>query len=172
VVLPPDDYDLTVLVADPSTAGTGMFRGAVRVPPPSAELRLSDWTWAERVEPLAYKALASYDEPYHVGPYRIVPRLSATFRAGDTLRLFFEIYGGTPPFQVTYRVEGQELDGSWVALGKPASGDPASESQGWELVTSDRWPLGEYRVRIEVADREGRRLEAGAPFRLEGPPSP
>jgi GWxTD domain-containing protein len=166
LVLEPGSYDLTVLVADPVTAQTGIHRGTFSVPPNAERLRLSDVTWAQEIAPVEYPSLASHDEPFHVGPFRVVPRISEEFRQGDTIKLFYEVYGGTPPYQVAYQVEGADLDGSWVALGRPASASQTGSGQAWELPTSSAWPAGQYRIRIEVADSEQRLVISHHPFSL------
>lgn len=171
IVLRPGHYALTVLVVDPDTAATGLYRSTVFVPPPSTELRLSDVLWANDIESLAYAGLASHDEPFHVGPFRVLPRLSSSYRPGETLKLFYEIYGGTPPYRITYQIEGRDDDGSWVALGRPSNGGPQTSAQGWELPTTGEWPLGDYQVKIAIADGAQQQLEARLPFRLESPES-
>ncbi|HKQ61786.1 MAG TPA: GWxTD domain-containing protein [Candidatus Polarisedimenticolaceae bacterium] len=164
--LPPGDYTLTLMSVDPSTASTGIDRRTIRVPERSDAPRMSDLTLAADLESLPYASLASYDEPFHVGPFRVVPRLTSELTQGDAVRVFFEIYDATPPFQVSYQVEGQDTDGRWVPLGKPATAEQSETAQAWELVTGPRWPLGDYRVRVEVVDRAGRRLSDSVPFRL------
>lgn len=166
LVLEAGAYDLTVLVADPVTTGTGIHRASFTIPEATDRLRLSDVIWADEIAPVEFGSLASHDEPYHVGPFRVIPRMSPEFRQGDTIKLFYEVYGGTPPFQVAYRVEGQELDGSWVALGRPATAEQAGSGQAWELVTSAAWPAGDYRIRIEVQDAAQRLVTAFRPFSL------
>jgi hypothetical protein len=157
LVLDPGSYDLTLLVADPVTASTGIHRTTFTVPEASDRLRLSDVIWAGEIASVEYASLASHHEPYHVGPFRVVPRVSEEFRQGDTVKLFYEVYGGAPPYRVAYQVEGQDLDGSWVSLGQPATAEQAGSGQAWELATSAAWPTGDYRIRIEVQD-SGQRL--------------
>ena len=165
--LRPGRYEVTVVVVDPETAATGMQRLSLAVPERSADLRLSDLLWADRLEPLPYASLASHDEPFHVGPYRVLPRMSSDFQAGETLRVFYEIYGGRPPYRVSYRIEGRELDGSWTALGQPSTAEQTTPSQGWEMPTTAAWPAGDYRVKIAVDDGLDGRVEAQLPFRLD-----
>ena len=167
IVLRPGEYEVTVLVADTSTAATGIHRGICRIPEVSTRLRLSDVIWADELSPLAYAAMASHDEPYHVGPFRVIPSLRDTFVRGETLKLFFEIYGGDPPYSVAYQVEGQELDGSWVPLGAPAQTSQSTPAIGWDLPTSPNWPLGDYRVRVDVEDNGKRLTSSQIPFRLK-----
>jgi GWxTD domain-containing protein len=172
LLLEPGTYDVTVLVADPATAGTGMHRASLRIPEPTDRLRLSDVIWADELRPLEFASLASHDEPFLIGPFRVVPRIDASFPRGHALRLFYEVYGGVPPYRITYQVEGHDLDGSWVALGKPAIDEQSAAAQGWELATSDAWPLGEYRVRIDVEDTRQRLVSAQLGFHLTEPTPP
>jgi GWxTD domain-containing protein len=165
--LDPGTWTLTLIVTDAKTAATGIVRRPVTVPGDSSALRLSDLAWASRLESLPYASLASYDEPFHVGPFRVLPRLSGTYRVGETIRLFYEIYGGRPPYRVAYQLEGRDEDGGWVALGRPTQGEQSAAGQGWEQPTTERWPLGEYRVRIEIEDRDAARVVADQPFRIE-----
>ena len=166
LVLEPGSYDLTVLVADPVTAGTRFHRATFIVPEPTDRLRLSDVIWADEIASVEYASLASHDAPYHVGPFRVIPRISEEFHQGDTIKLFYEVYGGAAPYRVAYRVEGQELDGSWVSLGRPATAEQAGSGQAWELRTSAAWPTGRYRIRIEVEDSAERLVTYYRPFSL------
>jgi len=167
MALAPGRYDLTVLVVDPNTAATGMHRSSVVVLPSSPGMRLSDVQWAAEIQPLEYASLASHDEAFHVGPFRVLPRFGLDYRPGDTLKLFYEVYGGRPPYRVAYQVEGREDDGRWVALGRPSSGEQSGAAQGWELQTTSLWPLGEYQVQIAITDQDSRQVEVRVPFHLQ-----
>jgi GWxTD domain-containing protein len=166
LLLNPGAYDVTVLVADPTTASTGMHRTSLRIPEPTDRLRLSDLLWADELSPLEFASLASHDEAFLIGPFRVVPQLAGRFTPGDSLRLFYEIYGGVPPYRVVYQVEGLETDGTWVPLGQSAVTEQAVAAQGWELPTSSAWPLGEYRVRVEVEDAGQHLVAAQLVFHL------
>ena len=163
----PGKYQLTLMVADPVKVETSLHRSTVNVPAPSDRMRFSDIIWAEELASVSYRAMVTYDEPYIVGPFRVLPKLSSIYRPGDSLKMFYEVYGGTGPYRISYQLEGQEVDGSWVPLGQPQMGEQTLPSQGWELPTSARWPLGAYRVRVEVTDAEGRLITAQVPFSLE-----
>lgn len=167
VLLEPARYALTVVVVDPETAATGIERETFDVPPRSADLRLSDMLWAADLTPLPYASLASHDEPFHVGPFRVLPRVDSVFRPGQTLRLFYEVYGGSPPYRVTYTVQGREDDGRWTSLGQPSSSEQDGAAQGWALPTTDVWPSGSYRIHVEVADGADHRVQSDLAFQLE-----
>jgi GWxTD domain-containing protein len=162
----PGDYEITVIVADPDTAQTGLLRQNLRLGPLSDRFRFSDVVLAQELESLRYRALTSYDEPYTIGPFRVIPRFTNRFRPGETLQLFYEVYEGSMPLSVSYQVQGREINGEWVDLGGPATQTQEHGSQAWELPTSERWPLGEYRVRVDVSDNAGRLISTEVPFEL------
>jgi hypothetical protein len=166
IALDPGQYAMTVMLADALKVRTGLFRSSIEVPEPSEDLRFSDIVWASNLESLPYAALASYEEPFHVGPFRVVPRFEATFSPGDTTKLFYEVYGGTMPLRVSYQLQGREENGNWVDLGKPSVSEQSTRSQGWELPTGADWPFGEYRVVIEVRDGSGSTISDNMPFSL------
>jgi len=169
LVLEPGTYDVTVMVVDPTTALPGMARQTIRAPQPSEQMRFSDVSWARELEPLRYAGLASYDEAFQLGGFRVVPRLDDVFRPGDVLRLFYEIYGGQPPYRIAYTLEGQEADEKWAPLGRPSERIQRVESQGWALPTTDAWPPGAYRIVISVEDAEERSMTTRMPFSLQAP---
>ena len=176
IVLAPGDYEMTILAADPDTAQTGLLRRELRLAQPSGRFRFSDVVLAQELESLRYRALSSYDEPYTIGPFRVVPRFGNAFLPGDTVQLFYEVYRAELPLTVSYQVQGREDDGQWVDLGTPVEAQQDHHSQAWELPTSEGWPLGEYRVQVEVTDAEGKLISTNVPFelvsKLEAPQGP
>ena len=172
MVMEPGTYIVTVMVADPVRVANRMYRGRVTVPEITETPRLSDVIVAHELESLPYASLASYDEAFVVGAFKVYPRFGDEIPRGAPLRIFYEAYNTTAPLTVRYQLEGREADGRWVALGRPQEGVSDARGQGWELPTAASWPLGEYRVRIEAVDAEGRRVATDVPFRLgeEKPP--
>jgi hypothetical protein len=164
--LDPGTYDVTLLVADPEGRSNGIQRSKVDVPVPRTGLRLSDVVLASVLDPVAYASLASYEEPYFLGSFRVVPRMGRRLRRGDAVNVFYEIYGGSSPYRIVYRIEGKEDDGRFTPLGSPVTRDQAEGAQGWSLPTGDRWPAGDYRVRIEVTDAASGSATATVPFTL------
>lgn len=160
-------YVLTLMVVNPDDLTTGLHRMSVPIPPQTGRFRFSDLVLALELDPLKYAALVSYDEPYLLGAFRVLPKLGSTFRRGESFRIFYEVYNAATPFTVSYQLEGQEHDGSWVALGAPSVSEQQLPSQGWELPTAESWPLGDYRVLIEVVDNQGRLIANQVPFSLE-----
>ena len=164
--LPPGSYMLTVLVADPTDLTTGLERRVIDVPEPSPRMRFSDVVWASDLDSLPFAGLASYDEPFVVGPFRVLPKFDELYARGETIKLFFEVYGAQMPMRVSYQLEGLEDTGDWTRIGQPAIAEQHATAQAWELQTSDHWPLGAYRIRVEVEDSEGKLIQTMVPFEL------
>jgi hypothetical protein len=170
--LAPGTYDLLVVAAVPRGDRTGLARRVVVVPEPSDGLELSDIIPLVELQPVVARALASHDEPFYLGAFEAVPRTNRPLHPGDAVRLIYEIYGGEGPYRVTYTLEGMETDGTWIGLGRPATVENAQPAQGWELPTGSSWPLGEYRIRVEVSDRAGAVTRSILPFELRERPGP
>lgn len=159
-------YELTVLLVVPGTSTSAVHRSTLSIPDhDDRALGLSDVTLATRLEPVRYDALASYREPYIVGGFHVVPRVSDRLRRGDELSLFYEVYGGTRPYSVTYRLELRN-ESEWKPVSRPIVQEGAEGAQGWSVPTTDAWPFGEYRVRIAVEDAEGSTSTAEVDFDL------
>jgi GWxTD domain-containing protein len=172
IALDPGTWTITVIVVDPKKIQTGVSRTTVELDTPSSALRLSDPVWASDLAPVEYASLSSYTEPFHVGPFKIVPKLDAVYLRGESIRLFFEVYGATFPVQISYQVEGQENDGRWVRLGSPQTAEQRAPGVAWELGTTARWPLGDYRVHVEVKDASEKSVATEIPFRLAASATP
>jgi GWxTD domain-containing protein len=166
ILLAPGEYELTLLVADPDTAKTGLMRRELRLGPLSDRFRFSDVVLAQDLETLRYRALTSYDEPYTIGPFRVVPRFSTDYRPGDTVQMFYEVYQAALPLAVSYQVQGREDDGRWIDLGPASQAAQEHYSQAWALPTSEHWPEGQYRVQVEVSDADGKLISTNVPFEL------
>jgi len=166
--LPPGDYALTVIVADPLDAKTGIHRAMISAPDRPRTLRLSDTVWAVEVAPVDYRSLASYTEPFHVGPFRVLPKLESVYRQGEAAKLFFEVYGADYPLRATFQLEGLDENGDWIPLGQPSVLEQSAGELAWELQTNQRWPVGEYRVRVEVVDAGEHLVTTLVSFTLTG----
>lgn len=167
--LDPGTYDVTVMVLDPLTSLPGVVRRTIEVPQPSDRLRLSDVALATKLEPVRYAALASHDESFQVGLFNVVPRFGDRLKPGETLKLFYEIYGGVPPYEISYALESQQGE-EWAARGRPSVSRSSNASQGWGLPTTASWPTGSYRIVLEVGDSEDRLLTVRVPFVLGAEP--
>ena len=166
VVLEPDTYNVTILLADAALGSTGMYRGPLVVTPPQGGMRLSDVVLARKIEPVPYRAMVSYSEPFLIGPMKVIPALNNEVARGEAIDMLFEIYEGATPYRVSFQLEGQEDDGSWVALGPAQEVAQEQRTVAWGLPTSPRWPLGEYRIAIDVTDAAGTFERTWMPFEL------
>lgn len=168
VVVEPGTWEVLALVVDPAEGANRVWRGTLTVAPRDPRLRLSDVVLARSVTPLEFVGLTGYDAPYTFGGFRVVPRLAGAIPRGEPLQLFFETYGGRPPYDATFTLEGREDDGRFRNLGAPQRFVQPTGAFAWSLPTAPSWPLGEYRVRVEVRDAEGVVVPALVPIRLEG----
>ena len=167
--LAPGTWDVLVIAAGLDSASTGVARTSIVAPPPAPALSLSDPVLLQDLAPLPYRSLISHDEPFVLGPYRAVPRTAAVLDRGQAVRVLYEIYGGSGPFHVVHRMEGKEKDGTWKVLGPPQEQSSSDRVQAWEVPTSARWPVAEYRVHVEVRDATGATVGTDAPFSLRDP---
>ena len=168
--LAPGTWDVLVIAAGVDAVSTGVARTTLVTRAAEPVLSLSDPTLLLDLSPLPYRSLISHDEPYVLGPYRAVPRTSSVLVRGEPIRLLYEIYGGAGPFRVVHRLEGKEQDGRWKPLGAPQEQTSSDRVQAWEVPTSPKWPVAEYRVRVEVQDAAGAAAAAETPFTLRAPP--
>jgi hypothetical protein len=77
------------------------------------------------------------------------------------------VTGGAAPYRIAAQLEGREQDGSWRELGAPLTREGVDRSQGFTLDTKASWPLGEYRLRVRVADAAGTAATDAIGFTLE-----
>lgn len=165
--VPPGSWDLLALAVDPDSEISSAYRGTVEVAPRGEALRLSDPILAASLSPLPYATMATYDAPFTFGAFRAVPRKGVAVPRGEPIQLLLEAYGGAPPYRAEFRLEGEENDGRWTALGDPTPAEEPLGAFAWSLPTSPTWPLGSYRVRIGVSDGRGARVEHEVPLRIE-----
>jgi len=164
VQLEPGTWELTVLSVETGTGVSRIYRGPVAPLPSGPALHLSDVVLASSMAPLTFAAQASYDAPYIVGGFSVTPKPVSQIARGGSVRVFYEIYGGKPPYHVAYQLEGQEKDGRFVALGKPQDNDATERGQGFELATAASWPAGSYRLTVTVTDPAGVKASGSAAF--------
>jgi hypothetical protein len=169
IQLEPGNYKLTVVVADPVAIQTGLHTVDIDIPDVPKSIRLSDTVWAVDVEPVEYKSLASYDEPFHIGPFRVLPKSNSIYRQSDVVMLFLEVYGAEYPLRAEFQLEGLDENGEWVSLGQPNVLEQSAGELAWEVPTNERWPVGRYRVRVDVTDAEDRLVTTQAEFELATP---
>ena len=169
IELDPGNYTMTVVVADPVAVQTGLHTISIDIPDVPKSIRLSDTVWAVDVDPVEYRSLASYDEPFHIGPFRVLPKPDSIYRQSDVVMLFLEVYGAEYPMRAAFQLEGLDEEGNWVPLGQPSVLEQSAAELAWEVPTNERWPVGKYRVRIDVTDAQDRLVTTQAEFELAIP---
>jgi hypothetical protein len=94
-----------------------------------------------------------------VGSEEVAPKPGGSFRRGETLRIYFQVYGAArDPSSLRKRLDVDfvfEKAGSrrFRRHGEPTSVRGASgESMGLILPVQD-WPPGDYRVEVDLVDR-------------------
>ena len=136
---------------------------------PLGELAASTVVPAERFGPV----VEGQRSPYAIGSEEVVPKPGATFRHGEQLRVYFQAYGaardpasGRPRLDVTFRFERAGTR-KFNRYGQAAEiRGAAGESMGLTLPVDD-WPVGDYRVTIDVRDRiTGSRTSTEGYFRI------
>jgi GWxTD domain-containing protein len=109
--LPPGRFKLAVLIKDAVSGRMGSLEQGITAPSfPADRLAASPVIVASELLPVAEKELKQ--DPYVFGRFRVRPRLDATFRKGEYLGAYFEIYNlpldpseARPQPKVEYRVE-------------------------------------------------------------------
>ncbi|HEX4826456.1 MAG TPA: GWxTD domain-containing protein [Candidatus Polarisedimenticolaceae bacterium] len=141
-------------------------RGELTVPDLSTGLAASSLVLAEQFGP-------AHDgsERYRIGSEEVVPRVGATFRRNELLRVYLQVYGAAldpekhaARVDVVYRFE-RVVDGTRKKFRKPYSvREAAGAAMGLALPIGD-WPAGPYRVRVDLHDRvSGERVSADGAF--------
>lgn len=135
------------------------YRDTVTVPAfAQPDLSLSSVTLLSRFE----RSPDGYDDrkiPFVMGPHKVVPRPTRTYRNGQTLYLYYEVYNArthAKAGQIQLDIDYQFLvndQGRMVRIGNPFQlrqiGEPV---QRWSFPLS-RWPEAEYRLDVRVTDR-------------------
>ncbi len=166
VFLEPGTWELLALVVDPDTGTNAAHREVLEIPERGPALRTSDPAVLSRLEPLPYATLATYDSPFVLGGFRARVEPRAEIVRGEPIRILIEAYGGEGPYRATFRLEGREIDGSFVPLGSPSVAEEPLGAFAWSVPTTLSWPTGPYRVRARIEDASGRAVEREIPFTL------
>lgn len=170
--LEPGVWDVTALAIEPSADVNRIWRGSVTVSAARESLRTSDPVLAARIENVGYAQLVSYDAPFTIGAFRVRPRVGGQVPRGELAALFLEVYGGRPPYRVSFRLEGREDDDTWRPLTEPQTVETSTSGTGWSLPTTGSWPLGAYRVAIDIEDAAGETVETAEGFTVVEPTRP
>lgn len=154
-LLPPGSYKVLLTALDRAGGRAGSYEVPVTVPDLSGSgLMLSSVMLARGITQNETQAAA----PFVLGALRVLPRLGQTFKPGEDLALYYQIYGaakdpatGQPSLDVDYgffTVEAEEPRD----LGHVSFGDQKHEAHGYALTLKD-WPAGPYLLRVSITDQ-------------------
>jgi GWxTD domain-containing protein len=110
---------------------------------------------------------------FQVGSEEVVPKVDASFRRSELLRLYLQVYGAAvDPGRLSSRVDvvfrfQRLVNGAAKRFGKPFSvREAAGAAMGLALPIGD-WPPGPYRVTVDLHDRvSGDRLSVVGSFSI------
>ncbi len=175
----PGKYKAIVAVKDPASGSLGVIEKEVAVPGFHGDaLGLSSVTLVHKLERLPAPPASEAPQPFILGSFKVVPRSSARYLHGEELIFYYQVYGaaddtatGNPKLDITYAFEVKQQD-KWRMIG----GDPIKilgqqgPVQAYGLPINPKFPSGDYRVRIEVADVvAGHTTTAEIPFTVDAP---
>ncbi|HZI95172.1 MAG TPA: GWxTD domain-containing protein [Patescibacteria group bacterium] len=156
----PGKYKAIFAVKDPVSGAVGKLEKDLEVPDyESAELSLSTVTLARKLDPLAEPPPAEKMTPFVLGSFTVVPKPDTTYKSGDDLTFYYQIYNATPDpttnaprMELSYTV-AVNISGTWRVLGgRPLLFPGQSLSvQGYTVPLSNR-PPGDYKLIIKVTD--------------------
>lgn len=153
----PGDYELVLGMQDRVSKRVSSYRKNVVIPDTTTkDLSLSTIAVAGTLDPVDYRA--STGKPFYIGKFRLVPRPDSSFRKGDELNLYFQVYNaapdpatGTPKLDIYYGFQFRKDDGSYADVGTYAVKGSGAPVQGY-AVPLDKWPAGVYQVKLTVND--------------------
>jgi hypothetical protein len=157
LVVPPGDYILR----------TGLARGgqvswaaseAVNVPAPADDFWLSELVFSDTVFPMS--EAQQMLEPYAWQGIAVVPRGNRTFTTGSVMWFYLHACyptltaEGEPSLRVNVKIEGPQSFRAPVPVQPARAGDNCWViAQGLDL-TPDRFPPGDYDMKVQVRDSE------------------
>ena len=153
----PGRYLVILGVQDKVSQKVASYRKEIVIPDYSgAALTLSSITLGGTMEPEDY--VESSAKPFHLGKFLLVPQADRQFRKSNTLNIYFQIYnprpdptGGSPRLAVRYVFEARDDLGNFTPFATYAIPESQGQVQGYS-VPLEKWPAGEFRVRVEVGD--------------------
>ncbi len=175
----PGKYRAVFAVKDPSSGTVGVLKRDIEVPQfNAADLAISTVTFVHTLERLPEAEETETFEPFVLGNFKVVPRTDVTYRHGEELTFYYQIYGaqkdettGKPKVDLTYAFE-KKHGGRWIMLGREPLRFAGQDAlvQAYGLTIQPSFPGGDYRVRIEVTDTlSGRKKSVELPFIVDAP---
>lgn len=179
--VPAGRYLLDIAWQDTTDRVMGALRDRIDVPGFGQEgFDLSSLILAARLERLEDQPgpISADETPFAFGPYRVIPRTSASYAQPAELLLFYRAYGalrgdtGLPLLDITYQFYMEDGD-RWLPVGSPIQTTGSTEvEQAW-AVPLIGWAPGNYRLEATVVDMlSGNASIRGARFAIAPSPSP
>ncbi|HKY34174.1 MAG TPA: GWxTD domain-containing protein [Candidatus Polarisedimenticolia bacterium] len=160
-LLEPGSYKVLFSVLDREGGKAGSYVFPITVPDlQPAGLTLSSLMLARSIEarPAGSAGAPAAGEPFTIGALRIVPRVTQTFRAGEDLSFYYQVYGaadnpatGKPSLDVDYGFFTLSAEQT-QDLGHVTFEKQEHAAHGYALSTQG-WPEGPYLLRVSVTDR-------------------
>ena len=137
----------------------GTYREPLMVPDmtEAEKLALSSVTLALSLEPEAAAAPGEIPSPFRFGALQVVQKGDPEFKPTDTLSFYYQVYNakkdeaGAASLDIDYQYLAVQ-QAKEIALGSIHVGPTASQVQAYSLPLN-RFPKGEYKLRITVTDR-------------------
>jgi len=160
--IPPGRYMAKITVHDRVAEKIGTYELELEVPDFAGErLALSSVTLAERLQPLKGTAPSELKKPYVFGSFLVVPKPGVAYAIDQEFAFYFQSYNartdsesGRPLLDVAYVFEARDLDdGQFKPFGSPLElPGQAQAALGFSFPLTE-WPIGQYRLRVQVTDR-------------------
>ena len=147
--LPPGMYRLNVIAKDVTTGNVGISDIAVRVPQFEPDkLSASNIILADAIERVPSRSLGSGQ--FVLGPWKVRPRVSASFTHDERVGIYFQIYGTgeTPNGSLQYQVIK-------AGANQPAIDFTEEMSDMTVVKLLPLWTLelGDYTLKVTITDR-------------------
>ena len=172
VPLAPGVYKVDVIVRDVESGATGVRHMGFTVPKYAPEkLATSTLILAARLHGLGDQAPVGM---FTIGEFKVIPNVSATYRRGDPLGLYIQVYNAgidqttlRPSVDVDYVIskDGKEL--ARQAEDWKGMSDSGQRLTLARLLRTDQLAPGEYKLQIRIRDRvSGQSLAPEASFTI------
>jgi GWxTD domain-containing protein len=168
--LEPGTYEARYVIEDRALKSVAVRNVVLTVPDfLTGELAASTVVPAERFGPVPQGARS----PFAVGSEEVAPKPGGSFRRGEALRIYFQVYGAAR--DASSLRKRLDVDFIFEKVGSRRfrrHGEPmsvrgaAGESMGLTLPVQD-WPPGDYRVEVDLIDRvSGAQTSTAGRFRI------
>lgn len=159
ILLTPGHYKIDIIARDITSGKTGIIHQSFLVPRyQESKFATSSVVLASKIEPSTNRVASPQ---FVVGKFKVIPNVSNTYRVGQPIGLFLQIYDADmdqqtlrPTVNVEYVIS---RDGKEVARIKDDASDKLYDLSGSQLsvgqqIPTDGWAPGTYMVQVRVTD--------------------